>query len=159
MKGNVREHCAIALSGMSKPDGPRGLRMQNQESETLIIFQMRDSREVTRTEAKAQYKFQCQTDSIVHEIQQSSSQSWAAVGKVEGALPQEGLTEVEKDKSGEECRWCWGLTDDNKEDVHLLEVYGLLRFLNTHLETNFSMVRDRARSRNQAFRLHIQSSF
>ena len=44
MKGNAREHCAIALSGMSKPDGPRGLRMQNQESETLIIFQMTDSR-------------------------------------------------------------------------------------------------------------------
>ena len=67
---------------------------------------------------------------------------------MEGALLQEGLTEVEKDKSGEACRWCWGLTDATKEDVHLLEVYGLLCFLNTHLETNFSMVRDRARSRN-----------
>lgn len=70
----MREQCVSALSGMSGPDGPQRSHMQNQSSEALLTISQTCAsghKEEDRSKGSG-YKLKCQTDSTVHEIQQSS---------------------------------------------------------------------------------------
>lgn len=149
-EGKEREQCAIPLRGKSGPDGPgasackrRGLRLHEPLLRCVPLGVK------GKPEATAQaLRLQCPWNPT------EFFPGWETPGSGGG----QGGMAPRWPNWRRERRWWWDLSNATKEGVHLLEAYRWLCFLTPHPEANFQMGRDRARSRSQACRLHIQFS-
>lgn len=114
-----------------------------------------------RTEAKPQgISWNATQISFVHEAQQTSqARRHLGVRRQLERRREHASRWSDWSWGRQEWRWYGGLLNATKEGVNLLLAYHLLCFLTTESEINFQIIRDRASSRTQAFRLQIQYSF